>query len=120
MDNKLSKDITEKLEIRNLSQVFEKDLKTKNFTFLGLGKLILTYKFDIVEGDAFASRLAGCDNNYQIKRTGLKHSYISLPTPKDSTHYYLGEIISDEELYLEHKDNSSSRDLAPIVFLKEN
>jgi hypothetical protein len=119
-NTKIPKDITDKLTIKDLNQVFEKDLSDKKFTFLGLGKLIISYNVEVVEGDAFASRLAGCDNNYNLKRAGVRSSNITISIPENSTHYYLGEMDSDEELYLNHKENSFSKDLAPIVFLKKN
>lgn len=119
MDNKLPKNITEKLEIRNLNQVYDEDLKNRKFAFLGLGKLILSYNIKVEKVDEFASRLAGCDNPYALGRSSLKSSHITIPVPKESTNYYLGELIADEELYINHKENSHSRDLAPIIFLKE-
>jgi hypothetical protein len=119
METKLPKDITDKLAIKDLKQVFDKDLANEEFAFLGLGKLSISYNCKVVHGDDFAARLAGCDHPYQIERKGVSSSHITIPLPKDSTHYYLGEMDSDEELYVNHKENSFSRDFASIIFLKK-
>jgi hypothetical protein len=120
METKLSKDITDKLAIKDLQQVFDRDIVNGGFVFLGLGKLFLNYRCKVVHGDDFAARLAGCDHPYELKRTGLESSHITIPLPKDSTNYYLGEMDSNEELYINHRENSFSRDFASIIFLKKN
>jgi hypothetical protein len=109
----------ERLTLNRLARILDQDIQESNFKFLGLGQLFLNYKIELVEVDAMAARLAGNESEHDLKRTAVKSESLNVPIPESSTHYYLGEPIAEEELYLNHKSNSSSRDTFPIIFLKE-
>lgn len=116
---KLPKELIKNLEIKKLEQVLENELDTEKYNFLGLGKLYFNYNVKVVEGDSMAATLVGNDHSKILERGNLKNSYINNEIPLGSTHYFLGEGESDEELYINHKENSHSRDIFSIVYLKE-
>lgn len=118
MDKLLPKEISEKLPINNLTQILVKEAESGNYVFLGFGNLGLHYDVEVVKGDSMAATLAGCDHNYVLKRNGLDSCNIDRKVPEKATHYCLQRGFTDEELYLNHKENSYSTDVYPIIFLK--
>lgn len=95
--DKLSEDIIEKLNIENLEQIFEEDLESGNFRYVGLGELTLNYDATDV----------------------LKNGHISISTPEDSTHYYLGGAINRGNSSSNNQGYHPPSKLLKIVFLKK-
>jgi len=119
---RLSEEVAKNLKLDGLKQISQADLPGSQYSFTGLGEILLHYSCEVVEGDAYAARLVGSDSSKQVKRGTLTDSYFFCikSAPQSSTHYFLGKRQSIEELSLRHKEDSRSYDRIPIVFLRDD
>ncbi len=107
-------------KLEALTQVLKTnpDLERGSYTFLGMGVLTFEHDFTIEKVGSMESRLVGSDHNKVLKREGVKKGGIYGEVPKEATHYFLGEGHTEQELYIKKPENSFSRDIFPIAFLR--
>ena len=109
----------EEINLNNLEKISCEDIEKSPFRFLGLSKIFIDYEIRLEKVDSFVARIAGSDSRYNLVRKGIGSIYLDGDIPKGTTHYYFGERQFDEELYVNNKSSSNSRDIIPVVFLQK-